>query len=113
MTSPTGPGSVMYRGHFYALCRWIKEAVGKTGFVAQPCAPMAKSVGYCQRPVLICLQGNFLSEHDISRDQLARGYEAQTYYEPAIVSNLDNVLGCTSVDSVSFSAVPTDYFETA
>src|SRR6516165_11052063 len=91
----------------------LKRRSEKPASSPNPARQWHKSVGYCQRPVLIRLQGNFLSEHDISRDQLARRHETQTHYEPASIIYLKNVLGCAAIDPVSFPAVATDHFKTS
>ena len=102
------------RGHFFMRCAdELKRRSEKPASSPNPARQWHKSVGYCQRPVLIRLQGNFLSEHDISRDQFARRHKTQTYFRLASIIYLKDVLCCTAIDSVSFSAVATDYFESA
>ena len=100
-------------GAFFMRCADELKRWGKPASSPNPAHHRHKSVGYSQRAVLIRLQGNFLGEHDISRDQLARRHETQTHYEPASIIYLKNVLGCAAIDPVSFPAVATDHFKTS
>jgi hypothetical protein len=72
-----------------------------------------KPVGYRQRAVFACLQGDFLSKHHIACGQTAIRHKTPTRLGMSRVVNLVHVHTRTMVDAVSLSAVATDDIEVA
>jgi hypothetical protein len=72
-----------------------------------------KSIRHRQGSKLICLQGYFLGQHDVARDEMARRYEAPTSYWPAAPVHLVDICRYPAMDAIPLAALAADYVEPA